>query len=330
MKFFVKKYLILLLTTLILISSCQLIFPKSSPSSLKIAYSPWPGYLPLILAQEKGFFKDQKVNVDLIYSEDTHLQASEFLAGKYDANFQDLGTLLIMAEKNPKISIILVNDESVGADAVIADSSINKIGDLQGKAVSTDISGFGELFLTKMLETVSLTPDDINLVNMPQEKVPELIKQGKIQAGHTWEPYVTRGLKDGAKVIFTSLQTPGLIYDALAFHHSVLEQNSEGIRRFLQAWFQAVDYWQKFPEESVKIVSEYLKIPADEVKIKGVKLLNFEENLKAFTPGETSRSLFQISEVYIKFFIRRGNLSRSPDLDKFIDASFLQSLKFQR
>lgn len=321
-----RKFILLVSIIILLIACQEIITPlKVTMAPLKIAYSPWPGYLPVIIAKEKRFFQKEGVKVELFFSEETRIQFADFSAGKYDGILQDLGTMIIASGKNPDIRIVFVIDESAGSDGIIVDPSIETIADLKEKSVATDLSGFGELFVMKMLEKGNLTRDDIKLINMAQEKVPESLKRGEIQAGHTWEPYLSQAVKEGAKIIFTSAETPGLIPDVMAFRGSVVRDRGADVRAFIRAWFQAVDYWKTHPEEGNAIIAKEINTHNSEISLKGIKLLTFNDNLKSLTPGKTTESLYYTAELYINFFVNAGSLTQPVDLQKLVDSTLIKS-----
>jgi NitT/TauT family transport system substrate-binding protein len=316
----------MLLFTIFLLIACSLITSPSKTEKLplKVAYSPWPGFLPIIIAKEKGFFAKAGVNVEPIYLEDTQLQMAETGAGKYDGAVLALGSIVIINSKNPDLRIIFATDESAGADAVVASPRISKIQDLKSQSLGTGIGGFGELFVAKMLETVKLTTEDVTLVNMDGEQVPARLQKEEIKAGQTWEPYVSQAVKTGARVLFSSVQTPGLIPDVVAFQSSVLRDRPSDIKAFVRGWFQAVDYWKANPSEGNAIIAKSLKVKPDTISLKGVKLFSLSDNIQAFAPGTTTKSLYHTTQLYLDFFVRTGGLTRSPDMDKLLDPSFLK------
>jgi NitT/TauT family transport system substrate-binding protein len=99
---------------------------------------------------------------------------------------------------------------------VVAQSDIKTILNLKGKKLGANLGGFSEVFVSEMLKTSKLTSDDVSLVKAEALEVPLGIKNNAIQAGHTWEPYLSEALKLGAHILFTSKQTPGLILDVVA------------------------------------------------------------------------------------------------------------------
>jgi NitT/TauT family transport system substrate-binding protein len=81
----IKAALILSLITLLLVTACSLFWPrKTELPPLKFAYPAWVGYYPIVIAQEKGFFTQQGVNVQTIYLGADEPQLANLVAGKYD------------------------------------------------------------------------------------------------------------------------------------------------------------------------------------------------------------------------------------------------------
>jgi NitT/TauT family transport system substrate-binding protein len=296
--------------------------PAAPKPPLRFVHNLWPGYFPITIAQAKGFFKEQGVAVDILYTEDQQPQIAAFYAGKYDGLALPLGSIIIASGNNPDIRVVYVIDDSVGGDAVVVKPEIKTIQDLKGKTVGATLGGFGELFVELMLKTGGLNRSDVTLINTDSNHVPELLTNDSIHAGQAWEPYVTRAVEDGGHILFSSQQTPGLIIDTIMFRGSVLRERPEDVRAFIRACFQAIAYWEKHPEEVRMIVSQALGILPEEISLKGIKLLSIEENRRVFQRHH-EHSLYHNARRYAEFYIRTGSLGRMPDIDKLIDASFL-------
>ncbi|MEC4886346.1 MAG: ABC transporter substrate-binding protein [Scytonema sp. PMC 1070.18] len=100
---------------------------------LKVQFGYFVGEYPGIIAQEKGLFKAQGVDVELSYKRYTKLEQANFSAGKYDGISLSLGSFIILSGTNPDIQGVIVIDESTGADVVVAQSQIQTVADLKGK-----------------------------------------------------------------------------------------------------------------------------------------------------------------------------------------------------
>jgi NitT/TauT family transport system substrate-binding protein len=284
----------------------------------------------MAIAQEKGFFTEQGVNVQPIYTVNYLESVSHFAAGESDAVFIVLGSLMGLIEKNPEVQIVLATDESAGADVVLAQPDIRSGADLKGKRLGVKLGDYGELFVTTLLEQSGLTSDDVTLVNVEGEAVPKHFQSGAIQAGQTWEPYVSQAVKTGAYVLFTSEQTPGLMPTVIVFRSEVLRDRPNDVQAFVRAWFQAQDYWKAHPAESNALITKALNLKPENLFTEGIKFYSLQDNLKALTPGANSESLYHTAQLYADFYIRKGGLSTAPDIQKLINPSFVQQLRSQR
>ncbi|GAB4210742.1 MAG: ABC transporter substrate-binding protein [Synechococcales cyanobacterium] len=316
-----------MLCVLLLLAGCSRPTPPTATlPPLKIGYSAWPGFLPVVIAQEKGYFQEQGVTVELEYSDNTTTQIADFTAENLDGAFFALGSVVSLTVQNPGAAFILVSDESQGADAVVANPPIATVADLRGKRVGTNTGGFGELFVTRMLEDNDLSREDVIIVQVIAEDVPQALADGTIDAGSAWEPFISQAVKGGAQVIFSSESTPGLIPDGLVVREAVLKERPEQLQAFLKAWFQAVDDWKADPAAGSQLIAARLGIPVEEVSLEGIKLLSLTDNLKAFTPGDSTESLHVTADLYANFFIRTGALSRPPDLAVLLNDSLLREV----
>jgi len=63
---------------------------KKEKESIKIAVSTWPGWSHVFLARDKGFFKKNNVDVELIHRHEHPNAEKLFLNGDADGMFQTL------------------------------------------------------------------------------------------------------------------------------------------------------------------------------------------------------------------------------------------------
>ncbi|MBA3530899.1 MAG: ABC transporter substrate-binding protein [Ardenticatenales bacterium] len=321
------RFLVPILILLLALAACATAAtptPQPAKPPLTFAYDLWPGYYPVLIANEKGFFTEAGVQVNAIKPEDTDSMMTDFNAGKYDGIAIALGDIVGLTQINPDIRVIFISDESAGGDAVVASADIQEVEDLRGQRLSVNLGGFAELFVTTMLEEHGLTPNDVTLVDTDAAEVPGRLSSGDIQAGHTWEPYVAQAVDEGSHVLFTSAQTPGLIPDAIAFRGETVRERPEEVRAFVQGWFRAVDYWKANPEEGTALAAKALNIAPEEISLEGIRLLTLSDNQSLFQPGETTASLYHTAQLYVDFFARIGTIRTPPKLDELLDPSFLK------
>jgi NitT/TauT family transport system substrate-binding protein len=319
-----KTALSLALVTVILVIGCTSdrdATPKLQ--KLEISFNHWPGFYPIVIAHELGLLEKHGVEVDLISFRDTETHLAEIAAGRFDGALMSVGSAVVIAGGNQDARIIMAVDQSKGADAVVALPGIETPADLRNKSIGTMLGGFGEVFVRAMLREAGLPPDEVNLVNITGSEVPGELQAGRIDAGQTWEPYVSRAIKNGAHVIFTSRDTPGLIQDVVVFQRKTLEEHPRAVRGFVDAWFQAVELWLADPDEGNRIISETLNISLEECSLQGVELFRRQENLEAFGLTGKPGTLLIAAQEYADFYLDSGNVSVKVDVERMLDPSFV-------
>ena len=104
---------------------------------VRIAHTVWVGFGPLFIAQEKGFFAREGVEVELIRIEEHTTTYAGLYSGQIDAvaaAFQDAPAFSDPDEA--LLVCVLMLDDSRGADGILASRDIRTIADLKGRSVA--------------------------------------------------------------------------------------------------------------------------------------------------------------------------------------------------
>jgi len=274
-----------------------------------------------------GYFDEEGVDVEYVFSESSRQQRLEFEGGAYDGITLALGSLIAVTAKAPDTRVVLITDVSTTGDAIVVRPEIETVADLEGKRVVLGAAGYGEIVVTAMLEQAGLKNEDVIWVPMQDEnETLQMLSDGRVDAWQIWEPFVTRAQNAGAHVIFTGADIPGLIPDAIGFHGSVLEERPEDVKAFMRGWFRAVDYWKANPEKSVKIISEATNLAPEELSLDIMELLTLDRNVELFQKGDDYSSVYYTSQVYMDFFLRKGVLDAPVDIEEFIVPAFINDI----
>jgi NitT/TauT family transport system substrate-binding protein len=290
---------------------------------LSVSWTVWPGYYPLAIAQQEGFFAKHGVAVKIdVYG--TYTAAyTDFASGKLDGSEMVLGDLILLANKQDSRAV-MVTDTSDGGDQVVAANDIQSVADLKGKRVGVHLGTYGELFVQKMLETQGLFLTDVTLVNINPEAVPAAFLT-TIDAGHSFEPFTSEASAKGGHVLFTSTQTPGLIPNVFAFSSKVVRERPEDVRAFVAAWYEAVDWMNAHATETPAVVAQVTGLKPEDIWMDGGdKVYTLQESQKAMTHGTDYSSLYFTGAVYVRFLTVSGSLNTTPDLETLIDPAFMQ------
>jgi NitT/TauT family transport system substrate-binding protein len=291
---------------------------STSDYAIKVNFDLWPGYYPLVLADELGLYERYGTQIDFVVPENTDQMLNDFTAGKVDVICAALGDILALSEKDPDIRIVLVSDHSHGGDSLIrlrehknTDSQTTVASTrTNGKrplTIGTNLGGFGEVFVRQYIEQLAGT-EPTSIVQLEASQALNALEKGRVDIAHTWEPYVSEAINEGAEVIFSSKQTPGLIPDVVAMRSSFLEQEPMAAQAFIKAWLDAVDWWQKHPRKGNEMIESRLILMPDSISLKGIRLLDRQENIRAFSDRSSKQSLYQVSNHYLNFYRSQGSL----------------------
>lgn len=295
---------------------------------LKIAYSDWPGWVAWEVAIQKGFFKDEGVNVEFVWFE--YLPSMDaFSAGKVDAVCVTNGDALVTGGNGKPSTGIVINDFSDGNDKIVAKPGINSIKDLKGKKVGLELNLVEHLMMLKALEMNGMTESDITLVNFPTNETPQALTSGGVDAVASWYPIAGQTLKQmpGSKALFTSKDVPGLIYDTLTVSRESLATRRAEWLKVVKVWFKTLAFIQNpaTHEEAVKLMAARVKVtPAEyEENMKGTHLLDLDENIKHLKEGAGLDSIYGSSVIANAFNLKYKVYKDTQDVKTYIDPSLV-------
>lgn len=311
-----------LMIVTVLLSACSGT-QSTTKTPLRVGWSLWPGWYPMVIAQEQGLFEKHGVQVEVVFYETYKETMPALGSGMLDGGGLALGDTLL-DDVVEDIKIVLITDESSGGDQILADPAIKSIQDLKGKRIGVQAGTYGEVLVQKMLDKNGISRADVTFVEVPVEAIPNAIP-GVIDVGHTYEPYASQGRANGLNPIFTSADTPGLLLDVIAFRKDILQQRPEDVKAFIAAWFEAVQYWQENPAAGNALIAKKLGIPESEVSIEGIHVYGQTDNLNAFIQSSETTSIYYPAQTEVDFLSDRGIISYPITIDaNFLDPSFLQ------
>ncbi|TAE85654.1 MAG: ABC transporter substrate-binding protein [Verrucomicrobia bacterium] len=299
--------------------------------SLKIAYSDWPGWVAWEIAIQKGWFKEEGVDVKFEWF-DYVPSMDAYVAGKVDAVCMTNGDALVTgATGKPSVGIIL-NDFSNGNDMIVAAPGIESMKDLKGKKVGLEEGFVSHLLLLTGMKEAGLLPEDVSIVNTPTNETPQVLASKAVDAISAWQPNSGQALKvlPGSKPLFTSADAPGIIYDLLYVSPESLEKNKAEWSKVVKVWYRIADYIrdEENLDEVLKILSSRVKISPEEYEpfLKGTYILTLDEALKRWEKGEGMVSVYGSSKLVDDFNLKFEVYEKSQDPSKYLDPSLTKAL----
>jgi NitT/TauT family transport system substrate-binding protein len=254
---------------------------KAEPGTIRMATEPWLGYGPWYVAQDNKLFDAQgieKVEIKL-FDSDAPLNAA-LLAGEVDVANIATHTALRFAAAGAPITIVLQLDNSLQADAIIAEEGIATVADLKGKTVAYEEGTTSDLLLNYALAQEGLTGDDIKKSLGKAGEVGTSLLAGRVPAAVTYEPYISETLKKkaGYKVLADASIKPGLISDVMVVRNEYLAKNPGQVAALIRSWQAAVTEYNTNTASAQKSINKGIGYDPGAESYKGVEFIDAKSN----------------------------------------------------
>ena len=177
-------------------------------------------YLPNMLTQQLGYFKEQGLDVTLIDEASGQSSENEVLAGQVDGGSGSYNhTIELQAAGKQMQSVVLLNVAPGEAEIVSAKAAaqIHSVKDLKGKNLGVTELGSGtQTLTTALLHNAGITADQVHFVPVGAgDTFIAALQQGRIDAGMTTEPTISRILSTGVGKVLVDLRSPDSTQAAL-------------------------------------------------------------------------------------------------------------------
>ena len=328
---------ILLLTLIVTINCSPSLTPtaKNSPAGIstnkpiQVGVNSWPPSLYWEIAEEKGIFQANQIEVDLNYYD--YLKSIRKLTqGELDANYLTLSDIItaLTNPDAPDLVIVLLADASNGGDAIIVREGINSIADLKGKKIATEIGGTDHFLVLLGLKKAGISPQEIYWQNLDPRAGVAAFVEGQVDAIATYIPYTKEALKlSGSKVLFSSKQFPQAITDHLVVSRKLINQRPQDVQSLVNSWFDTLKFAHQNSDQAFTIMADYFGVSVEEFKLYNseIKIFNHAENLKFFVTDSPLAYLPQAAEEFSKFLLSNGIIKHKPDLRQLFDDRFVRA-----
>lgn len=291
--------------------SVLLLTGSADAGTLRLAHSTWVGYGPFYIARDKGFFKDEGVDVELTVMEDTPIKMGALMAGQIDLVASTVDEFPIYMKPGKMLHYILAVDNSKGGDGVVANKDITSIQGLKGKKVAFEQGSVSQFFLNALLKDAGMTQDDIEAVNMAATDAGVAFAAKQVDAAVTWEPALSQGAKaEHGHILLTSADKPGLITDVVAVTAETAVTRKDDIAAFVRAWYKAVDFAKSNPDEANAIMAKGVGGWLEDPKVfaetlSGIEYLDKAKNIAFFgtaaAPGQINKTLGTALDIWKSF-----------------------------
>ncbi len=321
---------------------------------LRVGVVSWPGYAGGIAAnngfkpnKECIYWKSHNLLVEFMLMEDVDARAKAFARGGDDGVDIVWSTVDFWANELPgfikngvKARAIMQVDWSRGGDAIVADQSIHRIEDLQGKKISLALFTPSHWLLEYSLENSSLDENAQaqivkNLVgkNASPDARADFVA-GKVDAAVVWEPDVTEALnkRPGSHILVSSKTAANLIADLMVAREDFIKEHPDVIKAFVQGWLDGTVEANRNNDLAVQVLRDNeplykdLGEQATRDQLSSVKWADLADNTKMFGLDGSDPLFDRIFRQASMAWVKRGYISQPVSPADAKDDSFLRSI----
>lgn len=313
--------------TCVLIMGCQA--PSRESGHLKIGIVTWLGYGPFYIAQEKGFFKENGLDVELERIEGDVERRAAIASGNLDGIALTLDSMIVLRSNNVPVRTVMAIDSSNGGDGIVAVEGIRTIEDLKGKEIAFPSGLPSHFFLYSVLKEHGMQMSDIKPVIMDADQAGAAFASGKIDAAVTWEPWLSKAREIGrGHVLVNSRDHPGEIEDVLYIRDDVLSKRPKDVESFIKAWYKAVDFAMANPEEAKAIMARSFGLPEEKVTaiLPGIRYEGKQGNQNAFGTVEKPGFLYALYDRISDAWLAEGVIQRRDKAQEGLAPEFVRQI----
>ncbi len=295
---------------------------EDASSVLRIAAQPYPLYTPIYVAHELGYLQEELEAVGAEYKwqefKSGPLVNEAVAAGEADLGFMaDLPAIIAKSTGQP---IEIISNVAYGekglAVLVKKDSKISSVSDLKNKKIAYATGSYAQHLLALLLSNEGLTLNDIESINLGASDQPSALATGEVDAIVIWEQYISKLTSDGtAKVLAdgSGIKKGNMVTYAVSDY---AEANPEVMTAYIKALNRANEVLTSNPDQAAEAVAADFGV--DTALMKKI-IPNF-----TYSTELTKEDIAEIKKVK-DFSLDAGIISKDVDIDRFINASYLDA-----
>lgn len=315
--------------TLISLIACIGVVSAADRPTVDLGVSSWIGYGPIFVAEEKGFFAKEGVNVNLDRIEKAANRRSALASGAIDGFPTTPDTFVSTAAAHLSVVQVMALDNSNGADGIVAKKSIHSFEDLKGKKVGLETGGGASYFwFLYLLHQHGMTLQDVDINDMSAGAAGAAFAAGKLDAAVTWQPWLTTADKRPfGHTLITSKATPGVIADTLGFRRDFAAQHPKQVQAVVNGIFDAMVYTRHHKKAAYAIMAKAMGQTQEQFtqSARGVRWYDLAMNRKYFGTREQPGQLYDLCRQAATLFASAKVIDREPQIDPLITARFVQA-----
>jgi len=241
---------------------------ETTPQKLTIGLLPIEDALPFFVAEEKGYFREAGVEVELEIFKSAVERDGAFQAGRLDGGVADVVATAAMVQSGLDVKIISLTVGATPAEGRFAilsapNSNLRTVKDLAGVEIAVSSNSIIEYVTDQVLTENGLQPDEIEKIVVP--KIPvryELLMNGKVQAATLPDPLAALAEAEGANLVADDTKAKNNYSQVVILFTGTAVKNKErAIEKMLDAYERAVREINANPESFRELLVSKARVP---------------------------------------------------------------------
>ncbi len=307
---------------------------EPAPKVIKVGISPVISSAGFYLAQERGYFKEQGLNVEIIEFGSSGAEILPVLASdQLQVGGGSVSPALFNAIKGG-VAVKVVADKALidplsAHDAIlvrkdlIAGGKVKGPADFKGLKVAVGSPGKTNILtlgLERFLKEGGLTLADVELVAVEYPQMVTALASGHVDAACAIEPFIAKAVDIGAAVRFRGYETlmPNFQVAVVYYGEKFMKERPDDAKKFVLAYIKGLrDYINAFRYDEGKdaVIADLIRV----LKVKERPLYD-KMSITGFNPdGFADKKTIKEAQDW---YVANGLVKEKVDMESVVDDSF--------
>jgi NitT/TauT family transport system substrate-binding protein len=220
---------------------------------------PTLSYVPLYYGQEKGFFAQEGLDLQVLVVRGI-VGVSSLMAGEIDVTCH-AGSGFSAALRGVPVKVISVTRDRPIHELIVG-AAINRPAEMKGKSIAVgSLDGTAAIMTRRILQAKGLDAQkDVNFLSMDTPARLQSLFSGRVAGAMMTPPAVYLALDQGYKVFGRGRDYMRYLQTGVVSTDSHIKQKRERLVRFLRAWNRGLKAYQEQPEIMIPYIQKRLDV----------------------------------------------------------------------
>lgn len=294
---------------------------SNEPVKLTLGMLPIADNLPFWVAEQKGYFKEEGLNIELVDFPSALERDSAFVAKQIDAGVGDMLAVATMNNSGTKVKAVAVAQgvkpgENRFAVLSAPNSGITAPEQLKNQPIAMSLNTVNEYITDQLLTDKGLAGEEIKKTAIP--KLPlrmEALMNGTVKAATLPDPLATLAEIKGAHLIVDNTENT-VAQTVVIVRQETLDKNMAAMKKLMKAYSRAVSDILSEPGGYNEILIQKARVPKE--------LLTGKESRLKFNYSQPVLPPAEETEKVVRWMTGHKLLKNSLSHEDLVDGRLLE------